>query len=237
MQWKFWEDEHKRTIALLSEYLDNSIRPEEKGQVAQHLQGCEECRVELSTLTLARGLLRIVPEVEPPRSFKLAQPIEVAKAQSYFRGMALATAASFLLLVVVSAGEWALSYPIAGVQMAQESKGAASMAEDNRRGALDIDSGARMPAAAGQAATSGAAPSGPQSAIRDAAPTVPAQDGFGSEGYSGGNVPEPPTPGHVPSGSSGPMTIISLSRIVLAVSTTLLLLFTIYAGWKTRWRI
>ena len=226
MRWKFWEDEHKRTIDLISEYLDECLGADEKRRVAQHLEGCESCRLELSTLTMARGLLRGLPAAEPRRSFAIAPPVEAPRTPSYFRGMALATAASFFLLVIVSAGEWGLSYPTAGVRMAQESKGMASMAEDSRRSAPDMESRASAPAAAGQGASSEAAPApvAPQPpAVRDAAPTTPAQDNFQLEEDA--------------THSSGPMTLISLSRIVLAVFTTLLLLFTMYAGWKARWRI
>ncbi len=50
----------------LSAYLDDSVAPEERTIIEDHLESCRECRVALEELKKTAGYVRDLEEVEPP---------------------------------------------------------------------------------------------------------------------------------------------------------------------------
>jgi hypothetical protein len=54
---------------LLSAYIDNQLRPRERGVVESHLRSCPACAEELSLLRQTIALAGSLPEVELPRGF------------------------------------------------------------------------------------------------------------------------------------------------------------------------
>ncbi|MBW1786995.1 MAG: zf-HC2 domain-containing protein [Deltaproteobacteria bacterium] len=58
--------------SLLSEYLDDTLAPQDRDAVSEHLQACAECRGELAALASLVHELGALDPVDPPRDF-LAQ--------------------------------------------------------------------------------------------------------------------------------------------------------------------
>jgi anti-sigma factor RsiW len=56
------EPEHATVRALLSEYIEDTLAPESRERVAQHLDRCRACRVFLRTLERTIDLARELPE-------------------------------------------------------------------------------------------------------------------------------------------------------------------------------
>ncbi len=59
-------NEHKEIQKLLSAYAGGDLGPDRSRGVESHLAECPDCRAELDDLRALMGLLRSVPEVEPP---------------------------------------------------------------------------------------------------------------------------------------------------------------------------
>ena len=57
--------------SLLSEYLDDSLAPQDREAVSEHLQACTECRGELAALASLVHELGALDSVDPPRDFLL----------------------------------------------------------------------------------------------------------------------------------------------------------------------
>ena len=97
---------HSRLRALLSSYVDGQVSPEEARQVEAHLSTCDECRRELETLRDTVGLLRMLPELAVPRSFKLTRaPETVRVSRAYVWSAGLATSMAAMLLVALMVGD------------------------------------------------------------------------------------------------------------------------------------
>ena len=96
---------HHKIRESLSSYVDGEVTEAERLQVERHLETCADCRAEADSLRSLVGLLRRMPEIEPPRSFTLAEapaPVRGMPALQWaLRTTALATA--FVLVVVFSA--------------------------------------------------------------------------------------------------------------------------------------
>ena len=96
---------HRRIRGNLSAYVDGEVTEAERPQMERHLESCADCRAEADSLRSLVGLLRRMPEIEPPRSFTLAgvpAPIRGMPALQWaLRTTALSTA--FVLVVVFSA--------------------------------------------------------------------------------------------------------------------------------------
>ena len=96
---------HHRIRESLSSYVDGEVTEAERLQVERHLETCADCRAEADSLRSLVGLLRRMPEIEPPRSFALAEapaPVRGMPALQWaLRTTALSTA--FVLAVVFSA--------------------------------------------------------------------------------------------------------------------------------------
>ena len=96
---------HHKIRESLSSYVDGEVTEAERLQVERHLETCADCRAEADSLRSLVGLLRRMPEIEPPRSFTLAEapaPVRGMPALQWaLRTTALSTA--FVLAVVFSA--------------------------------------------------------------------------------------------------------------------------------------
>ena len=93
MTWLF--NRHSRLRQLLSAYADGQVTESERGRVDAHLPGCELCRSELEGFRATVSLLRELPELPVPRSFKLqAAPAQVAATSGLMWSARLATAAA-----------------------------------------------------------------------------------------------------------------------------------------------
>ncbi|HLE39320.1 MAG TPA: zf-HC2 domain-containing protein [Acidimicrobiia bacterium] len=51
---------------VLSALLDGELGGTERGEAERHLAECEACRLELSLIESARGVVRALPSLEPP---------------------------------------------------------------------------------------------------------------------------------------------------------------------------
>ena len=97
---------HDRLRGLLSPYIDGRLSPAEARRLERHLTTCEACSAELATLKATVGLLSGLPELEAPRSFKLAaEPAPVRSFAPYVLTARLATSVAAVLLVVLLAGD------------------------------------------------------------------------------------------------------------------------------------
>lgn len=96
----------KKVQGMLSEYMDNRLGNEDRGLVQSHLEACEACSKELSSLRMTVQLLQRVPQVPVPRSFTIAVPEprrEGVLGASSLRWLRPATAVATLVLVVLLA--------------------------------------------------------------------------------------------------------------------------------------
>ena len=57
---------------MLSDYIDGELEPGARAALEEHLAGCPSCTEELESLRATVLMLRRMPEVEAPRSFRLA---------------------------------------------------------------------------------------------------------------------------------------------------------------------
>ena len=74
MFWKRGEPLCRKIQGMLSEYIDDRLDNEKKTIVERHLESCETCSHELSSLQMTVQLLHRVSEVPAPRSFTIAVP-------------------------------------------------------------------------------------------------------------------------------------------------------------------
>jgi anti-sigma factor RsiW len=63
----------------LAAYLDYELPEDQRAVVREHLRRCPQCENELATLRATKQLLRDLPDLAPPRSFRLS-PEQVAAA-------------------------------------------------------------------------------------------------------------------------------------------------------------
>ena len=103
MIWRLLNRGHRRFQDLLSEYMDDRLDAGAQARLEAHLAGCPECSRDLESLKAAVGLLRSVPQVEVPRSFRLTEamvsPPEPAPRPILMRSLQLSTAMAVMLLV------------------------------------------------------------------------------------------------------------------------------------------
>ena len=64
-------DRHRRFRERLSGYIDGQVNGREKAALETHLASCKRCRTELAQLHSVRTILRSLPPVQAPRSFRL----------------------------------------------------------------------------------------------------------------------------------------------------------------------
>lgn len=61
--------DHQRAQDLLSDYLDGELSAESASELEQHLEGCEECRLDLESLRETLSVLGGLKPVEPSQDF------------------------------------------------------------------------------------------------------------------------------------------------------------------------
>ena len=69
---KIFNRGHGRFLEILSDYIDGVLPEAERIALEAHLQGCDSCTEELESLRATVQLLQRMPEVEAPRSFRIA---------------------------------------------------------------------------------------------------------------------------------------------------------------------
>jgi hypothetical protein len=96
----------------LSAYIDDQLSPREKAALEARLERDAELRAALDELRLTVRALRALPSVKPPRSFTLTPALVGQGAggrQPFFPALRLAAALSAIALVVVMAGDIAVT--------------------------------------------------------------------------------------------------------------------------------
>jgi hypothetical protein len=91
---------------LLSALVDEQLTPQQHSQVNAHLSTCAECQDRLEEFRSVKALLRVLPDVPPPRDFVLgpravADPPNVIRLRRWYtvaRASAASLAAVFVLL-------------------------------------------------------------------------------------------------------------------------------------------
>ena len=95
---------HARLQGLLSVYIDGQVNDSERARVEAHLDGCEACRSELTTLRATVDLLASLPQIVPSRSFALT--LEPEPVRSYeplmWTARVVAPVAAVLLVALVA---------------------------------------------------------------------------------------------------------------------------------------
>ena len=69
---KLFSRGHGHFLEMLSNYVDGVLPKAERIALEAHLQGCDSCTEELESLRATVQMLRRMPEVEAPRSFRIA---------------------------------------------------------------------------------------------------------------------------------------------------------------------
>ena len=69
---KIFNRGHGRFLEMLSDHVDGELPEAERIALEEHLQGCDSCTEEMESLRTTVQMLRRMPEVEAPRSFRLA---------------------------------------------------------------------------------------------------------------------------------------------------------------------
>ena len=180
--------DHDRMRERLSPYLDGQLSDRDREGMERHLEGCQECRVELDALRATRMLLRTLPQARPPRSFVLvAAPKRQGLPRSfYWLRTATAAAAACLLLLLAAPALW----PAGGASAPQPTTGGAlSTAQPGKAGppapqqnlstaatekAQEQEPNPAVVAAQPAAAGSAASPQYPAAAAPAAKPALPA---------------------------------------------------------------
>ena len=86
---RFFDRGHGRFLGMLSEYIDGELPSVEKAALEEHLAGCPTCSEELESLRSTVLMLRRMPEVEAPRSFRLTPAEESSELPEFALGAPL----------------------------------------------------------------------------------------------------------------------------------------------------
>ena len=94
---------------MLSDYVDGDLPEAERTALEEHLQGCASCTEELDSLRATVQLLQRMPEVEAPRSFRIAPAAVTAPTPPPERpvllwAMRVSTALAVVAFTVMVAG-------------------------------------------------------------------------------------------------------------------------------------
>ena len=106
---RFLDRGHGRFLGMLSEYIDGGLEPGARDALEEHLADCPTCTEELESLRATVLMLRRMPEVEAPRSFRLA-PASVTETPPpsekpvFLWGMRVSTAMAVVAFTVMVAG-------------------------------------------------------------------------------------------------------------------------------------
>jgi Putative zinc-finger len=76
----------EKVYSRLAGYLDDAVAsaalPEERGEIRQHLEGCEDCREELQRYRKLSVMMSRIPRAVPPRDLSVRIKVAAAQAQS-----------------------------------------------------------------------------------------------------------------------------------------------------------
>ena len=106
---KIFNRGHGRFLEMLSDYVDSELPEAERIAMEAHLQGCDSCAEELESLRATVLMLRRMPEVEAPRSFRIAPAAVTAPTPPPERpvllwAMRVSTAMAVVAFTVMVAG-------------------------------------------------------------------------------------------------------------------------------------
>ena len=106
---KIFNRGHGRFLEMLSDYVDGVLPEAERIALEAHLQGCDSCTEELESLRATVQMLRRMPEVEAPRSFRLAPaavtaPTPPPERPVFLWAMRVSTALAVVAFTVMVAG-------------------------------------------------------------------------------------------------------------------------------------
>ena len=106
---KIFNRGHGRFLEMLSDHVDGVLPEAERIALEAHLQGCDSCTEELESLRATVQMLRRMPEVEAPRSFRLAPaavtaPIPPPERPVFLWAMRVSTALAVVAFTVMVAG-------------------------------------------------------------------------------------------------------------------------------------
>ena len=109
---------------MLSEYIDKRLDNEKTSLVERHLQTCEACSRELESLKTTVQLLRRMPEISVPHSFKIPAT-EPSRGRVFatasLRWLRPATAIVAIALVVLLAGDFTSAF-VSGVNRGTDNR-------------------------------------------------------------------------------------------------------------------
>jgi anti-sigma factor RsiW len=190
---------------VLSAFVDDQLSPSSRSQAEAHLAVCAACRERLEGFSTVAGLLRRLPEVEPPRDFALGprllgDPPNVVRLRRWYTATRAAAAALAAVFVFLSAGA-----------LYVDSRPAASTDVPRAQVAM-------VPAAAGLSATTPtvAARSAAAPAAARPAPLKPQADDQVAATTSVNPLPTPvPTPEPTPAPVSAPVSAQASDAAVL----------------------
>ena len=106
--WFFNIDRHRRWREKLSASIDERLDPSERQEFEQHLTECSSCQEELQSLRATVALLRQMPQVPVPRSFRLTEvplPRTLPWTVRYVAPLRYATAAAAVLFLAIALGD------------------------------------------------------------------------------------------------------------------------------------
>ncbi len=106
---KIFNRGHGRFLDILSDHVDGELPEAERIVLEAHLQGCDSCTEELESLRATVQMLRRMPEVEAPRSFRIAPAAVTApppppKRPVFLWTMRVSTAMAVVAFTVMVAG-------------------------------------------------------------------------------------------------------------------------------------
>ena len=110
--WFFNIDRHRRWQEKLSAYIDERLDPSGRQELERHLAECSSCQEELESLRATVALLRQMPQMPVPRSFRLTEaplPRTLPWTVRYVAPLRYATAAAAVLFLAVALGDVLLS--------------------------------------------------------------------------------------------------------------------------------
>jgi hypothetical protein len=228
-------DPHHLDEVQLSSLIDERLESADRWPVEAHLADCPRCRERLAGLRATVALLRGLPEIEPPRSFQLAEttrrPLALRLAPWSLAAGALAAALFVLLLsadLLSGLGgqpplpRAAVTAPAAAPDRTRpaEAPGATAPAED--RSTQAARSGAQQPRAAG---------AGPGDVAQAQAPAPPAATPQATPARPAGSTPgatsapaAPPAPSAVAARQAPAESLLRAGEVATATVASLLLL-------------
>lgn len=118
--------------------MDLCLSPRELSEVESHLAACPDCQKELESLQATAAMLGQLPQVSPPRSFRIAQE-EPSGRWAALPVLRLATAAAAVLLIMAFSLDLANVFEMAPPSLDQEDDASSYYwSSDNSRDATSL---------------------------------------------------------------------------------------------------